>query len=85
MFCCNLLKLRITVQPVMQKARVVEPRTQRSFVDSHESSVGESVWWAWHQLFARCIDLKCYKFWLDFGGFLLDWRGLPVHSINITI
>ena len=37
MFCQNLLKLRITVQPVMQKARVVEPKTQCSFVDSHES------------------------------------------------
>ena len=37
----------ITVQPVMQKARVVEPRTQCSFVDSHKSSVGESVWWVW--------------------------------------
>ena len=46
MFCRNLLKLRITVQPVMQKARVVEPKTQCSFVDSHESSVGELVWWA---------------------------------------
>ena len=34
MFYWNLLK------PVMQKARVVEPKTQRSFVDSHESSVG---------------------------------------------
>ena len=41
MFCRNWLKLRITVQPVMQKARVVEPKTQRSFVDSHETSVGE--------------------------------------------
>ena len=39
----NLLKLRITVhdQPVMQK--VVEPKTQCSFVDSHEGSVGDSV------------------------------------------
>ena len=37
MFCWNSLKLRITVQPVMQKAR--EPKTQCSFVDSHESSV----------------------------------------------
>ena len=25
MFCCNWLKLKITVQPVMQKARVVKP------------------------------------------------------------
>ena len=46
-FRCNSLKLRITVQPVMQKARVIEPKTQYSFVDSHESSVGVSVWWAW--------------------------------------
>ena len=35
----NLLKLRITVQPVMQKARVVEPKTQGSFVDSHKNIV----------------------------------------------
>ena len=28
------------------KARVVEPKTQHSFVDSHESSVRELVWWA---------------------------------------
>ena len=62
MFCRNWLKLRITVQPVMQKARVVEAKTQRRFVDSHESSVGELVWWAWLQPFARCIDLKCCKF-----------------------
>ena len=34
-FCCNSLKLRITVQPVMQKSRVVEQKTQRNFVDSH--------------------------------------------------
>ena len=33
-FCWNLLKLRITVQPVMQKARMVEPKTQCSFVDT---------------------------------------------------
>ena len=44
MFCQNWLKLRITVQPVMQKARVVKPKTQCSFVDSHESIVGELVW-----------------------------------------
>ena len=36
MFCRNLLKLRITFQAVMQKARVVEPKTLRIFVDSHE-------------------------------------------------
>ena len=40
MFCRNLLKLRITFQPVMQKARVIELKTQCSVVDSHESSVG---------------------------------------------
>ena len=62
MFCRNSLKLRITVQPVMQKTRVVETKTQCSFVDSHESSVGELVWWAWLQSFARCIDLKFCKF-----------------------
>ena len=60
-FCRNWLKLRITVQPVMQEARVIEPKTQHRFVNSHESSVGELVWWAWLQPFARCIDLKCCK------------------------
>ena len=64
MFCRNLLKLRTTVQPVIQKARVVEPKTQCSFVDSYESSVGESVQWAWLEPFARCtrIDQNCCKF-----------------------
>ena len=62
MFCRNSLTLRITVQPVMQKTRVVEQNSQCNFVDSHESSMGESVWWAWPQLFARCIDRKCCKF-----------------------
>ena len=61
MFCWNSLKLRIPIQPVMQKARVVEPKTQHSFVDSHESSVGGSIWCMWPQPFARCIDLKCCK------------------------
>ena len=75
MFCQNSLKLRITVQLVMQKARMIEPKTQCSFVDSHESSVGESVWWAWPQPFTRCIDLKCCRFlarlwWLPPG---LEW------------
>ena len=37
------LKLRITVQPVIQKARMVEAKTQCRFVDSHESSVGKLV------------------------------------------
>ena len=45
--------LGIAIQPVMQKARMVEQKTQTNFVDSHESSVGESVWWAWPQPFAR--------------------------------
>ena len=36
----NWLKLRITFQPVMQKARVVEPKTQHSFVDSRETMWG---------------------------------------------
>ena len=40
MFCRNSLKLRITFQPIMQKARGVEPKTQRSFVDSHETMWG---------------------------------------------
>ena len=55
-FFQNSLKIKITVQRVMQKARVVEPKTQPSFVDSHKSSMGESVWWAWHQPFARCTN-----------------------------
>ena len=57
-FCRNWLKLRITVQPVMQEARVIEPKTQHRFVNSHESSVGELVWWAWLQPFARCIRFE---------------------------
>ena len=36
-FCRNWLKLRITFQPSMQKARVVEQKTQGSFVDSRET------------------------------------------------
>ena len=40
MFCRNWLKLRITFQPVMQKARVVEQKTRRSFVDSRETVWG---------------------------------------------
>ena len=36
-------KLRITFQPVMQKARVVEPKTQRCFVDNRETMWGKSV------------------------------------------
>ena len=45
----NLLKLRITVQPVKQK--VVEPKTQCSFVDSHEGSGRNHL-----------LDVKCCKF-----------------------
>ena len=40
MFCLNWLKLRITFQPVMQKARVVEPKPQHSFVNSCETMWG---------------------------------------------
>ena len=40
MFCRNWLKLRITFQPLMQKARVVEQKTQRCFVDSCETMWG---------------------------------------------
>ena len=82
MFCQNSLKLRITFQPVMQKAWVVEPKTQRSYVDSHESSVGELVWWAWLQPFARFISLKCCKisaqlWWLPPG---LERSSHPLHQ-----
>ena len=64
MFCRNSLKLRIIVQPIMQKARVVEPKTQCSFFDSYKSSVGVLVWWAWLEPFARCtcVDWSCCKF-----------------------
>ena len=84
-FCQNSLKLRITYQPVMQKARVIEPKIQHSFVDSYENSVGESVWWAWPQPFARCIDLKCCKFlaqlsWLPPG---LERSSCPLHQHHI--
>ena len=40
MFCRNWLKLRITFQPIMQKAMVVEQKTQCSFVDSCETMWG---------------------------------------------
>ena len=40
MFCRNWLKQRITFHPVMQKARVVEQKTQRCFVDSLETMWG---------------------------------------------
>ena len=49
MFCRNLLKVRVTVQPVMQRSRVVKPKT-RSFVDSHENNVGELVWRGFNRL-----------------------------------
>ena len=48
--------LKLTFQPVMQKARVIEAKTQHSFIDSHKSSVRESVWWVWPQSLARCIN-----------------------------
>ena len=57
--CRIALKLRITFQPVMQNARVIEPKTQCSFVDIHESSMGS--WSGGHGL--NCLlDLKCCKF-----------------------
>ena len=42
-FCQNWLKLRITSRPVMQKARVVEPKTRRSFIDSCETMWGSQA------------------------------------------
>ena len=82
MFCWNCLKLRITVQPVMQKARVVEPKTQHSFVDSHESSMGDWSGRCGIQPLARFIDLKCCKFlarlrWLPPG---LERSSCPLHQ-----
>ena len=72
------------VQPVMQKARVVEPKTQCSFVDSHESSVGELVWWAWLQLFARFIDLSVLQI---FGptSVASSWAGEVFSSTPSTL
>ena len=75
MFCWNSL-------PVMQKARVVEPKNQCSFVDSLEGTEGESVWWAWPQSFATCIDLKLCKnlarlWWLPPG---LERSSRPLHQ-----
>ena len=63
----------------MQKARVVEQKTQRGYVDSR---VGESVWWVWPQPFARFSDLKCCKFsallwWLPPG---LEGSSRPLHQ-----
>ena len=55
MFCQNWLKLRITFQPVMQKARVVEPKTQRSFVDSRETMWGSQ---SGGRGLNRLLDLK---------------------------
>ena len=40
MFCRNWLKLRMPFQPLMQKARVVEQKTQCSFIDSRETMWG---------------------------------------------
>ena len=57
MFCRNWLKLRIIFQPVMQKAKVVEPKTQRSFVYSHET-----MWGSQSGGHAKFIDLKSFKF-----------------------
>ena len=44
------------------KSKGGRSKTQLSFVDSHETNLWESVWWAWLQPFAGCIDLKCCKF-----------------------
>ena len=54
MFFQNSLKLRITVQPVMQKARVAESKTQRNLVNSHESSVGS---WSGGRGFNHLLDV----------------------------
>ena len=62
MFCRNSLKLRITLSSCNAKSKSDRAKTQRSFVNSHESIVGESVWWAWLQPFARFIDLKLQIF-----------------------
>ena len=82
MFCRNFAETKNNCSA----SKSDRAKTQLSFVDSHESSVGVSVWWAWPQLFARYIDRKCCKFlaqlWLIPPG--LE-RGLPVLSINITI
>ena len=79
----NLLKLRITVQPVMQKARVVEPKTQGNFVDSHKSSMGggKSGGCGLNCLIS-IYRAKCCKFLTQL------WclpPGLERSSINITI
>ena len=36
----ELAETKNNLSPVMQKARVVEPKTRRSFVDSHETMWG---------------------------------------------
>ena len=41
---------------------------------------------AWPQPFGLDLVIRSVaNFWPYFGGFLQGWRGLPVHSINITI
>ena len=83
MFCWNWLKLRITFQPLMPKARVVEPKNQGSFVDSHETMWGsQSGGRGLNHLLDRFINLKCCKFlpllwWLPPG---LEGSSHPIHQ-----
>ena len=72
MFYRNSLKLRIAVQPVMQKARMVEQKINITLLIA--SGVGESVWWAWTQLFVGKLYLKFCKFLSQLCGWLP-----PVH------
>ena len=53
-FCWNWLKLRISFQPLMQKAIVVEQKTQHSFVDSHETMWGSQ---SGERVLNRLLDL----------------------------
>ena len=82
MFCRNWLKLRITFQPLMQKARVVEPKTQRSFVDSRETMWGSQSGGRGLNRLLDLVDLKCCKFsallwWLPPG---LERSSRPLHQ-----
>ena len=70
----------------MQKARMVEQKTQHKAL----LTVTRAVWGS--QSGGRGLNRLLYVWtesvanvWPDFGGFLLGWRGLPVHFINITI
>ena len=60
----------------MQKARVVEPKTQRCFIDSRETM------WGSHSGGHGLIDLKCCKFsallwWLSPG---LEGSSRPLYQ-----